>query len=63
MMYYSKKARMDAIDSIQNCMRKISETPAYVLDYTTARETNKFLSQLVDEIQKEQKKSEQISSR
>lgn len=56
MMYYSKKARMDAIDSIQNCMRKISEIPGNVLDYTTAQDINKFLSQLIDEIEKEQRK-------
>ena len=47
---------MDAIDSIQNCMRKISGIPGNVLDYTTAQDINKFLSQLIDEIEKEQRK-------
>lgn len=53
MMYYSDEARMSAIESISDCIKKISTIKGSELSYTDASTANRFLSMLIDEIMKE----------
>ena len=55
MLYYSDEARISAIESIRDCMKKISTIKGSELSYTDASKTNRFLSMLIDEIMKESK--------
>lgn len=53
MMYYTDEARSDAISQIRDCMSKINEIPGDHLSYTDATKTTRFLSLLLDQIEKE----------
>lgn len=55
MMYYSDKARTNAINEIKDCMSKIGEIPGNHLSYLDATKTTRFLSMLIDQIEKEGK--------
>ena len=53
MLYYSDKARMSAIESIRDCIKKIGSIKGAELSYDDACKTTRFLSMLIDEIEKE----------
>ena len=54
-MYYSDEARTSAINEIKDCMSKISEIQGNHLSYLDATKTTRFLSMLIDQIEKEGK--------
>ena len=53
MMYYREEARTSAISEIKDCMSKISEIPGDHLSYLDATKTTRYLSFLIDQIEKE----------
>lgn len=53
MLYYSDKARTSAIESIRGCIEKIGSIKGTELSYDDACATTRFLSMLIDEIEKE----------
>ena len=53
MLYYSDKARTDAIASIKDCIQKIDTIPGNYISYHDAKTTVKYLNLLIDEIEKE----------
>lgn len=55
MMYYSDEARASAINEIKDCISKINEIPGDHLSYLDATKTTRFLSMLIDQIEKEGK--------
>lgn len=55
MMYYRDEARTNAINEIKDCISKISELPGDHLSYPDATKTTRFLSLLIDQIEKESK--------
>lgn len=56
MLYYSTEARISAINNILDLNAKISEIPGNVLSYEDSRAVSKYLSILIDEITKEEKR-------
>lgn len=57
MLYYTHEARNSAVDSIHDCIKKISRINGTELSYTDAATITRFLSMLEDEIVKEDKKT------
>ena len=55
MMYYSKEARESAIADIRSIISKLGEVKNGELDYLTYRGTVKYLNDLIEQIEKEQK--------
>ena len=55
MMYYSKEARESAIKDIRSIINKLGEVKNGELDYLTYRGTVKYLNDLIDQIEKEDK--------
>lgn len=55
MMYYSKEARESAIKDIRSIIKTLGEVKSGELDYLTYRGTVKYLNDLIEQIEKEQK--------
>lgn len=55
MLFYTEEARKSAINSILDCMNKIGNVKGSELSYTDAHTATKYLSMLIDEIEKESK--------
>ena len=60
MLYYTHKARKSAIESIKNCISKIAQVSGAELSYQDATQTTRFLSILINEIEKEDRKDSNI---
>lgn len=53
MLYYTDEARVSAINSIENLIKKVSVIPGNYLDYTSCHQLINHLNDLIDVIKDE----------
>lgn len=56
MLYYTEEARKSAIKNINELIVKVGKIPGNYLDYTSATEITRHLSDLIKVIEKENRK-------
>lgn len=56
MLYYSSEARKSAVNRIQELIKVVGEIPGTYLSYNDAMSINYYLSMLINEVEKEDKR-------
>lgn len=56
MLYYSSEARKSAVNRIKELIQVVGEIPGIFLSYNDAMSINYYLSMLINEVEKEDKR-------